>query len=256
MKSIELCCAMLLTISGSAVTAEAETLKVLVAGGFKTAMQEIAPLYEQSSGNKLDISYATPAVSREKIKESGIDAAVVAEAVLKDPEQAGQLAPGTRLRVAQAEIGIGVPLKSVAKIDTSDIEAFKASLNTLNSIAFSDPKAGTALANTVFSLAEKAGFGDDLRSRAKLINAPGDEVSKAVGNGEADAVITLASDIATVPGVRLIGLLPKDLQQQFPFDGVVMKQSPHASVASDFLAFLRRPEAMAIATKAGLTVPR
>ena len=236
--------------------AKAETLKVLVAGGYKTAMEEIAPIYERSSGNKLQITYATPTRSREIFKDGKFDVVVVAAAVLNEPSQQGEFATETRVRLAQGEVAIGVPAASTASVNVSNLESFKSSLSAFKSIAFSDPKAGTTLAATTFALADKAGVGEELRSKAKLINAPGDEVSKAVARGEADAVITLGSDIAIVPGVRLVGFLPKELQQQFPFDGAVMKQTAHQAAAADFLDYLRKPEAVSLASKAGLSVGR
>lgn len=235
--------------------ARAADLAVLCAGGFRSAMEEIAPAFEKASGRTLQVTYGTPANTKAAmLKDAGdIDVAVVIAATLGDVEAAGHIAVGTRSRVAESVIGLGVPAGSAkAPIDTLD--GLRRVIEQARTVGLSDPAAGTNLAPEMIERAEHVGLGGAIRERAKYFKGPGSVVSAAVAKGEADLVITLASEILPVAGVQYVGPLPSELQVQYAFDAVEMAHARDRAVAKAFLDFLHTPEVRATLVKKGLSV--
>jgi molybdate transport system substrate-binding protein len=234
--------------------ANAADLSLLCAGGFRSAMEELAPAFEKASGHTLKVTYGTPANTKAAmLKESDIDVAVVIAATLADVEAAGHIAPGTRSRVAESLIGLGVPAGTAKpKIDT--VEALRGVIEAAHTIGLSDPAAGTNLAPELLEKADRVGLGAAMRDRATYIKGPGSVVSAAVAKGEADLVITLASEILHVEGIQYVGPLPAELQVQYAFDAVEMTGARDRAAAKAFLDFLRTPDVRALLISKGLSV--
>lgn len=234
--------------SGAEKVAE---LCVICAGGFRAAMEKIAPLFEKASGCKVSLSFGTPAATREAtIKGAGFDVGVVTAASL-NPEAAAQLAE--RFVVAKSPVGIGFSPRAGARpVGTQD--EFVAAIRSLRSIDLSDPKAGANLGNDIFAAAEKLGVADDLRTRATFVMGPGSVVSAEVAKGNIEAVITLVSEIITVPGVIYGGPIPEAMGLGTPFEAGIATQTQATETARAFLGFLRTDEARALMRATGLVV--
>ena len=189
----------------------AKQLKILCAGGFRAAMDRLAPLFEASSGNTLVLSYATPGRTRELLAEGfRFDAGVVVAAVLAKARADSLPGTGAHFKLAISPIGMGVP-EAGPDLPVGSLADFAAALAALESVGLSDPKAGTNLANEVMAAAQAHGLGEALRARAIYIDGPGSVVSGRVAVGLAQAVITLASEIVPIEGVRFLGRLPAEL---------------------------------------------
>ena len=230
---------------------QANELRVICAGGFRAAMEKIAPLFEQASGCKMALTFGTPAATREAaIKATGFDAAVVTSTSLNAEARA-------ELRetfvVAKSPVGIGFSPQAGAR-PVSSLEEFIAAVRSLQSIGFSDPKAGTNLGADIIAAADKLGFGDDLRARAQFVIGPGSVVSAHVARNEYEAVMTLVSEIITVPGVVYGGPVPDAMGLGTPFEAGIAKRAQMSDAAADLLAFLRREESRALMRSTGLVV--
>jgi molybdate transport system substrate-binding protein len=230
----------------------AAEIEVLSAGGFRAAMEIIAPLFERASGRTLKVTYGTPAGTRERmLAGEPFDIAVVVAAILADVDAAGRLAAGTRVQVARSPVGVGVPAgANVPQIGS--VEQFRSAIGRARTIGLSDPKVGTNLANELIAAADRLGFGDDIRSRAIFVMGPGSVVSAELAKGRMDLVVTLASEIVPVAGVRYVGPVPDPLQGDYRFDAVMRAAARHERAARAFLDFLRTPQATAAMAATGL----
>src|SRR5215469_13597540 len=92
-------------------------------------------------------------------------------------------------------------------------------------------------------LADRLGFGPDLRSRTKFILGPGSDVAEAVAKGEADLGVTLISEILPVTGVALGGELPSNIMPPTVIHAFSVSGAKDPETAKVFLDFLRSPEA-------------
>ena len=120
------------------------------------------------------------------------------------------------------------------------------------SIALTDPSGGAPIGLHVQQMAKQFGFADELKSRVKPIVGSGEDVARAVANGEAEFGITLASEIASVPGVEVVGALPQYMQLSVVAYGIQLKRSNAPAVARGFIDFLLSPEAKAIMRRKGV----
>ena len=228
-----------------------EALKMICAGGFKSAIQRIAPLFTSKFGIRLEIAFGAPAHTREIITDgSGFDVVVVTQGSLNEAA-ALQLDSESSFLVAKSPVGMGLRM-GLEKREINDVALFRDMICSLESVGLSDPKAGTNLGNDILASAEKLGFGDDLRSRAVFILGPGSVVSLEVGKGKPDAVITLQSEIINVDGVQFLGAIPDAMGLGTPFvagKALLANTNPEARL---FLEFLKSDEARDLMIEAGL----
>ena len=224
-------------------------LRIICAGGFRAAMEKIAPIYEKASGTNIILTFGTPAATREAVsKGSGFDAVVVTSVSI-NAEAAAQL--HSRFVVAKSPVGIGFSPAFGAK-PVGTLDEFVAAIRSARTIGLSDPKAGTNLGADILAAAEKLGLADYLRARARFVMGPGSVVSAEVAKGAFDAVMTLASEIITVPGVVWGGVIPDAMGLGTPFEGGIGASAAATEAARAFLDFLRAEEARAIMRGTGL----
>src|SRR5205809_5590151 len=190
---------------------EAAEIKVISTGGARAVMTSLVPEFERKSGHKVSIDFGTPGNIRDRLLQGeAADVAVAIAAILPDLEKAGKIASGTRMEFAASYVGVVVPA-GAPKLDVSTPDGVRRAIPMANTVALSDPKAGTQLGATFIGAADRLGFGADLRSRTKLILGPGSDVAEAVARGEADLGVTLISEILPVTGVALGGELPPNI---------------------------------------------
>lgn len=214
-------------------------------------MEKIAPLFEKASGTIVALTFGTPAATREAcIKGTEFDAVVVTTTSLNDQARA-QL--GATFVVAKSPVGIGFSPQAGARPVSTQAE-FIAAIRSLKRIGLSDPKAGTNLGADIIAAADKLGFGDDLRARAQFVMGPGSVVSGHVAKGEYEAVMTLVSEIITVPGVVYGGPVPDAMGLGTPFEAGIGKAVLAVESAKAFLAYLKRDDARALMQSTGLVV--
>ncbi len=228
-----------------------KTIHVICAGGFRSAMEKIAPIFSQTTGVSVTLTFGAPAKTRELVcAGAGFDAAVVTLGSLND-EASAQLDPETRFIVAKSPVGMGLRAGLAARpIDT--VEGFADLIRSLPSVGLSDPKAGTNLGMDIIAAATRLGFGEDLKARVHFIEGPGSVVSAAVAKGHPDAVITLLSEIITVEGVTFTGIIPQAMGLGTPFVAAAGKQAQAPAPARQLLAFLREEPALSLMKETGL----
>jgi molybdate transport system substrate-binding protein len=179
------------------------------------------------------------------------DVAVAIAAILPDLEKAGKIAAGTRTEFAASYVGV-VVRAGAPKLEVSTPDGLKRAILAAQTVALSDPKAGTQLGATFIGAADRLGFGADLRSRTKLIPGPGSDVAEAVARGEADLGVTLISEILPVTGAALGGELPSGIMPPTVIHAFLVAGAKDAETAKVFLDFLRSREASGMIEAKGM----
>src|SRR5207244_10889902 len=220
---------------------EAAEIKVISTGGARAVMTSLVPEFERKSGHKVSIDFGTPGNMRDRLLQGeAADVALGIAAILPDLEKAGKIASGTRMEFAARYVGV-VVRAGTPKLAVSTPDGVKRAMLMARAVALSDPKAGTQLGATFLGVADRLGFGAELRSRAKLILGPGSDVAEAVARGEADLGVTLISEVLPVTGVALGGELPPDIMPPTVIHAFLMSGAKHPETAKVFLDFLRSP---------------
>jgi len=110
-----------------------------------------------------------------------------------------------------ARVGIGVAVHERAPLpDISNAEALKRTLLAAKSVVYIDPKVGTS-GKHVLEVIKKLNIEKEMAAKTTL--GTGGYVTAPVGKGEIELGIHQISEILPVPGVKLAGPLPPELQK-------------------------------------------
>jgi Bacterial extracellular solute-binding protein len=126
----------------SARAASAAEIKVVCSGAMRAVLQQLAPAFEKSSGDKLVIEYATAGKVEQKVAaDEAIDVAILTKPRADRLVRAAKLVGGTTTVLARVPIGLAVK-SGAPHPDISSVEAVKRTLLDAKSIAYVDPASG------------------------------------------------------------------------------------------------------------------
>jgi len=241
----------LLTVSGPARSAE---INALITTAMKDAIDGLAQQFEKETGHKVNITYGPSGGLKRRYDEGRpADMIMVASTEIDDMIKQGTVAPG-RTDVAQTGIGICVK-KGAPHPDVSTPEALKAALLAAKSVGHTAPAGGGITAKHVQNVFVRLGIADQVTPKVKLAaGGPNGRVSVLVSSGEADIGLQQISELMTNPGVDVIGLLPRELQQITIYSAGVIANAKQPDAAKAFIKYLAAPPAKAIYKTKGLDI--
>jgi molybdate transport system substrate-binding protein len=225
----------------SMVAGHAAELKVFTSVALTQALNELAPIFEQKTGNKLAISFDLAAVQKKRILDGEhADVIILTRAMMEDLAKQNKLAPGNITNVAGTPVALAARA-GVTKPDISTSDAFKQTLLAAKSISYADPAKGGLSGVVAGKALEKLGIAEQMKAKTTLV--PGAQAPDLVAKGEVEFGIAQASEIVPIAGVQLVGPLPGDLGSLTLFTGGVGADSASADAAKALIAFLSGPEA-------------
>src|SRR3954471_22647731 len=153
----------------STLVADAAEVKVLTSVALTNALGELAPIFEQKTGNKLTISYDLAAVQKKHILDGErADVIILTRVMMDDLAKQNKLAPGNIVNVANTPVAVAARA-GVPKPDISTPDAFKQTLLSAKSISYADPAKG-GLSGVVASRAiERLGITEQMKSKTTLV---------------------------------------------------------------------------------------
>jgi molybdate transport system substrate-binding protein len=234
--------------------AGAAEITVFAAASLTDSLEEIGAAYERKTGLRVRYAFAGSSTLARQI-EAGAPADVVA---LASTEWADYLAErdliraGSRVSPIGNRLAVAAPADSpVTLSDPPTAPEMLAALGPHGRLALGDPAhvpAGIYARQALESL----GLWDALVPHL----APTGDVRAALAlvvRGEAPLGIVYASDINTVPGARLVRLLPADSHRPITYAFAVVAGG-NEDKALRFLHFLSRPEPHAEFARHGFTL--
>ena len=242
--------ALLLGLALANGAALADEFKVLSTTGMKSALTVLIPQFEKSSGHKIAIVYDTGnnVVTRMKKGETA-DLVILTGPSMDDAVKLGKTA-GSPVMLARSGIGLGVRA-GAPKPDIRTVDGLKKALLDTKSIAYST----TGASGIYFEkLIDQLGIGAQVRAKAKRPTGGG--ASEMVAKGEAEMSVQQGPEILDVPGVQLVGPLPREIQLYTPFPAAVTADSKHPAAAKQFIAFLSTPAAAKAMQAKGMELPQ
>jgi len=134
-----------------------------------------------------------------------------------------------------------------AKPDIGTVEAFKAALLEAQSVAYTiEGASGMHFAELI----ERLGIADQVKAKAR--RQPGGLVGELIARGEAEVAIQQVSELMAVPGIQLVGPIPRELQKITVVSGGVFRNAVSPDAGRALLAFLTSPAARAVMQAKGL----
>ncbi|HEY6859547.1 MAG TPA: molybdate ABC transporter substrate-binding protein [Pseudolabrys sp.] len=241
--------ALLLVQAGFSSAAD---IKVFSTIGVQSALEELAPKFEKTSGHKLNITWGTAAILVKRVQAGETaDLMVLTKQSLDALTKDGNATAGTDATFASSGMAIVVK-KGAPKPDISTPDSFKQALLNAKAVAYSDPAAGGASGVYFAKLLERMGIADQMKAKTKHPPPSGNSAVLVV-NGEAELAIQQEPEVMSVAGVDMVGPLPGDLNNITIYSAGVGKDSKQAEGANALIKFLHTPEAAAVFKAKGLT---
>lgn len=244
--------AVLGTVGMSTGIAHADTIRILSAGAVKAPMTELIQRFERETGHKVSAQFATAGELAKKLAANeAADILVMPAENLDKVEGDGRIVPGTRAPLGRVGIGVAVNEKAPSP-DISTVEAFKRILLAAKSIVYVDPKNGTS-GRHFAQVLEKMGIAEEMKPKTTL--GPGGYVVAPVGRGEIELGVHQISEILPVPGVKLVGPLPPEIQKWTTYTAALMTGAANPASARALMSYLVTAQSRTAFTSRGFTAP-
>jgi len=224
-----------------------EEIKVLSGGAARHALE---PMTASFPAHTVSFDFQTMGRLQQSLAAGQkADLLVVTTEVLERLQKDGRLPAGAATPLARVGIGVAVHEKAPLP-DISTPEAMRRTLLASKSIVYINPKTGTS-GRYVEDMISKLGIAEAMKGRTTHVNE-GYAVAP-VGRGEVELGIHQISEIIPVPGVKLVGELPKEFQRYTVYTMVAVSER---QAVKDFMAHLTSPQARERLAKAGYTAPQ
>jgi len=244
--------AVLGTAAMSAGLAQADTIRMLSGGAVKAPLTELIQRFERETGHKVIAQFATAGELAKKLAANeAADILVMPAENLDKVEADGRIVPGTRAPLGRVGIGVAVNEKAPSP-DISTVDAFKRTLLAAKSIVYVDPQNGTS-GRYFAQLLEKMGIAEEMKPKTTL--GPGGYVVAPVGRGEIELGVHQISEILPVPGVKLVGPLPPEIQKWTTYTAALMTGAANPESARALMNYLVTAQSRTAFTSRGFSAP-
>jgi molybdate transport system substrate-binding protein len=242
-----------LLLWATGTVAGAAEIRFLSPASMRTAMDELVPEFEKSSGHKVMIAFGPVGAVADRIRNGeAADVAIVSRQQIEDLRKEGKIVEGSRIDLAKVGVGVAVR-KGAAKPDLSSVEALKRALLDAKSIAYFDPSSGAASGTHVAGLLDRLGIAAQLKPKVKLITiTSGGTAFEVLAKGEVELQFGQTTEIIAAPGVDLAGPLPAEIQNYTVFAAGIVAGSKQQEAGTALIRFLSSPAAAAVMKTKGL----
>jgi molybdate transport system substrate-binding protein len=222
-------------------------VRVLSTLALMGAVRSLAERYEASSGARIDADFAPTVALLERLRGGeGADVVILTEQAVEDLAAQGSLAPESCVNLARSYVGMAV--KAGAPHPNIATEAdLKATLLGARAVAYS--RIG---ASGIFfaQLIERMGIAAEINAKARVV--PSGFTAERLVTGEADLAVQQISELKLVPGVEIVGPIPRELQSPMVFSAGRLAASARPGQSDGLLKFLASPAAGPALRESGL----
>jgi molybdate transport system substrate-binding protein len=239
----------LVSCSLAATSAGAAEIKVLTSVALTSALNEIAPSFEQATGNKLNIGYSLIADIRKRMLDGETaDVIILSRPVMDELDKQQKFAPGSITNIAGTPVALAVRV-GAPKLDISTVDALKRTLLAAKSIVYADPATGGASGVYFARVVDRLGIADQLKPKTILV--PGAQAAEVVAKGEAEIGVAQTSEIVPVAGAQVLGPLPGEYASTTLFTAAIGATTKVPEEAKSVVQFLIGPVARPVFSAKG-----
>ena len=221
----------------------AAEIKVLASPAVRSALMELIPRFEQSTGHKVVAAFDVIAVVKRRIDAGEpFDIAIVSPAVADDLVSAGKIAAGSRTAFARAGLGMAIA-KGLPKPDISTADGLRRALMNAKTVAYS--KEGASGTNFLAVLKD-LGIAEQMQGR--LLPSTTNLIEK----GEAELAVSGTGPAMEMKGADYLGAFPREVQRYVALAAGVSASSADAGAAKALLSFMLAPAAAPVFHSKGL----
>jgi molybdate transport system substrate-binding protein len=217
-------------------------MKVLASVALTAALDDLAPVYEKKTGNKLSLDYGLSAELKKRVSDGETaDLIILTRPMMEDLQRQGTVAAGSLVNLVGTPIAI-VARAGAPKPDISSVDTLKRTLLAARSIVYADPAKGGVSGVYFAKVLDSLRITDQVKDKAVLV--PGAQAPEVVAKGDAELGVAQASEIVPVAGTQLVGPLPGELASMTVFTAGVGAASKSPEATKTLIQFLIGPEAM------------
>ena len=216
----------------------------------REVLAELAEEYRRASAIQVAIESIGGVDAARRVRAGeAFDLVVLADDALALLESDGHVVSGSRVAVATS--GVAVAVRAGAKTpDMGSEDALRSAVLDAASIGYSTGPSGAH----VLRLFERWGIAQAIAPR--LVKAPpGLPVGGLVAAGRAEIGFQQLSELVNLPGIRIAGPLPPEIQAVTTFSGGICSASERARDARACLEFLGSPANAAAKRRHGMEPP-
>jgi molybdate transport system substrate-binding protein len=222
-------------------------IKILSSPPLRSVLEELRPKIELSVGHPLHVEIGPAAELKQRLDDgSTFDVVILTPALIDALTKDGRVDPCTRISIARA--GLGVVVRTGAKLDVSTVGAFRNKLLAAKSIVYAS---GSAVVRHIEQMLEQLHIANETRAKTRTLPAGG-YIARAVAEGAAEVGLTTIPTILESRGVQLAGPFPQSLQSYVDLHGGVNPSSKQPEHAKELLQNLVTPEAIGVIRAKGL----
>jgi molybdate transport system substrate-binding protein len=246
-------CSSVLLVAAAPSPAPAAEIKLLGPVSLRVVLPGLLPQFEQSSGHKVTVGYATlGAITKRVVEGEAVDVVMVSPQQNEELQKQGKLLADGRAEIARVGFTVFVK-KGAPKPDVGSVDALKRTLSAAKSIVLGDPAAGGGAGVYTAGLMQRLGLAEEIKAKTTLVRS-GTEVAETVAKGEAEIGIGVASDAAIIPGLDGTPL-PSGAQNYSVYVAGIGSGSKQVDAAKALIAFLTSPAAKQALTANGFETP-
>ena len=223
-------------------------LELLSAGAVKPGLANVIDAFQQKTGHKVSVTFATAPEIRKRIGEAAADVVVAPPQLLDDLVKAGKAA-GERVVVGRVGVGVmvreGAPLPKIATVDE-----LRQALLEADSVVYNHASTGIYLE----ALFARLGIAAQLKTKstrypdaAAVLDHVSKGKNKEIGFGATTVIVEGKSK-----GLIFVGPLPAEIQHYTTYAAMPTADGAAANAAREFLDYLATDAAKAILAEAGI----
>jgi len=233
--------------------AEQLDVEVLSTTPMKAVFEELSPLFEHATGNRLVVDLGPSAQLEQRLDDGEVaDVAILTTAAANGLIERGRVVPGSLVDVARSFLGVAVR-KGLPKPDISTVDAFKHAMLAAKSIAVSKPAGGGLSGVHMAKVFAQLGIAEAMNAKAKYgTGGPTGLVGLFLQRGEAEIGIQQIAELMAVSGIDMVGPLPAPLQSLTPLTACIPTSATHPDAGRAVIDFLITAAAKSVIRARGL----
>ena len=225
------------------------TLRLISSMATKPLLADLAALYKAHAPDVVVQVESVGGVDAARRVEAGeaFDGVVLASNAIDKLIASGHVLPASRADLVDSDVAVAVPAGTPVP-DISTEAALKAAILAAPTLGYSTGPSGVQLARQF----EAWGIAEDIAPR--IVQAkPGVPVGSLVAQGEVALGFQQRSEMLGVPGITIVGGLPKAVEIITTFSGSVATTCQQPDAMRALLSFWQSPSCDALKQQHGMT---
>ena len=222
-------------------------LKLLSSMATRELLNELIAQYERTTGQPVTAEAAGGVDVAKRVRAGeAVDVVVLSSTAIDSLIAAGSLLPESRVDLVKSGVAIAVRAGAVEP-DVASEEAVQRAVLSAKTLSYSTGPSGVYLEK----LFERWGILEEIRGRI-VVPPPGVSVGSLVAAGKVELGFQQLSELMSLPGIKVIGPLPPQIQSITLFSGGISPGCERPELGRALLDYMAAPSVAAMKQRFGM----